>query len=357
MHPVETEGQLRARLLGSPIDVTRGQRLLGWLGPLFAMAVGGVLRFWNLGDPHQLVFDETYYVKQGWSMILFGVEMRNDPVLNEAKQIDQNFTAGRVLQVYDPTTGDLVVHPPVGKWLIGWGEQIFGIDSSFGWRFAICVMGTLSILMIGRAGRRLFRLLPARHCGGTAPGLRGPPLRPLAHGTARPHRHVLGVRGVLPPPVDRDASRALLARRLAGLTREEIRRFGQYGPSLGWRPYRLAAGVCMGLACGTKWSGAYFLVVFGLMTVLWDMGARRAAGVERWRTAWLVKDTPLALVWMVGGTVVVYCLSWWGWFATSIGYNRTWADTHPAEPGFGWVRGRCGRGGTTTPRSSSSTPT
>jgi len=58
-------------------------------------------------------------------MILFGVEMRNDPVLNDAKQIDQNFTAGRVLQVYDPTTGDLVVHPPVGKWLIGWGEQIF----------------------------------------------------------------------------------------------------------------------------------------------------------------------------------------------------------------------------------------
>ena len=37
-------------------------------------------------------------------MILFGVEMRNDPVLNEAKQIDQNFTAGNVLQVYDPTT-------------------------------------------------------------------------------------------------------------------------------------------------------------------------------------------------------------------------------------------------------------
>ena len=127
---VETEGQLRRRLLGEP----PGQRLFGWLGPLIAAAVGGVLRFWQLGDPHQLVFDETYYVKQGWSMILFGVEMRNDPTLNEAKQIDQNFTAGNVLQVYDPTTGDLVVHPPVGKWLIGWGEQLFGITNSFGWR-------------------------------------------------------------------------------------------------------------------------------------------------------------------------------------------------------------------------------
>jgi dolichyl-phosphate-mannose--protein O-mannosyl transferase len=61
--------------------------------------------------------------------------------------------------------------------------------------------------------------------------------------------------------------------------------------------------------------------------------------VERWRTAWLVKDTPLAVVWLAGVSVVVYCLSWWGWFATSIGYNRTWADTHPAEPGWGWMPG------------------
>ena len=67
------------------------------------------------------------------------------------------------------------------------------------------------------------------------------------------------------------------------------------------------------------------------------MGARRAVGITRWKTAWLVKDTPLALLWMVGTTVVVYCLSWWGWFATEIGYNRQWADTHPADPGWGWV--------------------
>ena len=337
MHPVETEGQLRRRLLGDPIDVTRGQRLLGWLGPLFAMVVGGILRFWDLGNPHQLVFDETYYVKQGWSMILFGVEMRNDPALNEAQQIDQNFTAGNVLKVYDPTTGDLVVHPPVGKWLIGWGEQIFGIDSSFGWRFAVCVMGTLSILMIGRAARRLFRSSLLGTVAALILAFEG-------------HHFVHSRTGLLDLIVmfwsfaafcllliDRDASRALLARRVGGLSRDERRRFGVFGPSLGWRPWRLAAGVCLGLACGTKWSGAYFLVVFGLMTVLWDMGARRAVGVTRWRTAWLVKDTPLAVVELAVTAVVVYCLSWWGWFATQIGYNRQWATTHPAEPGWGWV--------------------
>ncbi|MEP6797493.1 MAG: hypothetical protein ABI890_05055, partial [Lapillicoccus sp.] len=146
------ERRLRERLVGRiPSD-----RMLGWLGPLTAAVIGGILRFWNLGNPHQLVFDETYYVKQGWSMILFGVEMRNNASLDAAKQIDQNFTAGNVRTVYDPTVGDLVVHPPVGKWLIGWGEQLFGITNSVGWRFSVCVMGTLSILMIGRAARRMF---------------------------------------------------------------------------------------------------------------------------------------------------------------------------------------------------------
>ncbi len=340
MHPVETQGQLRRRLVGGPIDVTRGQRLLGWLGPLVAMVVGGVLRFWNLGDPHQLVFDETYYVKEGWSMILFGVEMRNDPVLDAAKQIDQNWTAGNVLKVYDPTTGDLVVHPPVGKWLIGWGEQLFGIDNSFGWRFAVCVMGTLSILMIGRAARRLF--------GSSLLGTVAAILLAFEG-----HHFVHSRTGLLDLIlmfwsfasfcfllIDRDASRAVLARKVADLTTAQlVSTYGRHGPSLGWRPWRLAAGVCLGLACGTKWSGAYFLVVFGLLTVLWDLGARRAAGIPAWKTAWLVKDTPLAFVWLAVTSVVVYSLSWWGWFATSIGYNRHWADSNPAEPGFGWVPG------------------
>ena len=229
---VETEGQLRRRLLGEPPGGRRDV-LFGWLGPLIAAVIGGVLRFWNLGDPHQLIFDETYYVKQGWSMILFGVEMRNDPVLNDAKQIDQNFTAGNVLQVYDPTTGDLVVHPPVGKWLIGWGEQLFGIDNSFGWRFAVCVMGVLSILMIGRAARRLF----GSSLLGTVAALM------LAF---EGHHFVHSRTGLLDLIlmfwafaafcfllVDRDASRKVLARKVAGLDRAGTRRARSVGSVAG----------------------------------------------------------------------------------------------------------------------------
>src|SRR4029079_5212077 len=62
--------QLRSQLLGyRPTDVWGG-----WLAPLFVAAVGGFLRFWQLGRPHQLVFDETYYVKQGYSFLKYGYE-------------------------------------------------------------------------------------------------------------------------------------------------------------------------------------------------------------------------------------------------------------------------------------------
>src|SRR3712207_7864868 len=47
---------------------------------------------------------------------------------------------------------------------------------------------------------------------------------------------------------------------------------------LGWRPYRWLAGLLLGLAIGTKWNGLFFLIAFGVMTVLWDVGSRRVAG-------------------------------------------------------------------------------
>ena len=56
-------------------------------------------------------------------------------------------------------------------------------------------------------------------------------------------------------------------------------RLAKLGPGLGLRPWRIAAGISLGLACGVKWSGLYYVVAFGLLTVLWDVGARRTAGV------------------------------------------------------------------------------
>ncbi|HEY7718558.1 MAG TPA: phospholipid carrier-dependent glycosyltransferase, partial [Pedococcus sp.] len=135
---MSTPDQLRSRLLGErPTDV-----VWGWVGPLAVAVVGGILRFWSLGRPDQLVFDETYYVKQGVSMLLHGVEMR---VPDSLKKPDELFTNGTP-DVFG-TEGDLVVHPPVGKWVIAGGEWLFGSASSFGWRFSVALLGTLSILL------------------------------------------------------------------------------------------------------------------------------------------------------------------------------------------------------------------
>jgi dolichyl-phosphate-mannose--protein O-mannosyl transferase len=110
----------------------------------------------------------------------------------------------------------------------------------------------------------------------------------------------------------------------------------ELGPWLGWRPWRWVAGICLGLATGTKWSGVFFLVAFGLMTVFWDMGARRAAGVRRWWAGAVVLDGLYAGVLMVGLTVSVYFASWSGWFLSTDAYHRQWAATHPATS-FSWM--------------------
>ncbi|HEX2706086.1 MAG TPA: phospholipid carrier-dependent glycosyltransferase [Candidatus Lustribacter sp.] len=322
------EAQLRMRLLGPAV----GDRLLGWLGPLAAMAVGGLLRFWDLARPHQLVFDETYYVKQGWSMVLYGFEMRNDPVLDAAKQIDQNFT-GTNQSVYG-TVGDLVVHPPVGKWLIGWGEQIFGVTSSFGWRFAAAVVGTLSILMVGRIGRRL---LGSSLLGTVAALLLAFEGHHFVHsrtGLLDVFVMFFALAGFAALLIDRDSSRARLARVLA----EPLSAPSALGPWLGLRPWRWVAGVALGLCTGTKWSGLFVLAVFGVMTVLWDAGARRTVGVRRWLRGAAVRDGPLAFVALVVVACLTYVASWTGWFRTSGGYDRHWAVEHPSAR-FGWVPG------------------
>jgi dolichyl-phosphate-mannose--protein O-mannosyl transferase len=337
MSAMTSTEQLRARLLGfRPTDV-----MWGWVAPVMVAAVGGFLRFWQLGRPNQLIFDETYYVKQGYSFLEYGYERR---VASSLKSPDVMFTHGTP-NVFG-TEGDLVVHPPVGKWVIALGEHIFGATSSFGWRFGVALLGTLSILMIGRAARRMF--------GSTLLGTIAAIL--LAFDG---HHFVHSRTGLLDLTlmfwalaafcallIDRDHSREVLARKVGALTEVAAHGGGAdattrhtamiFGPWLGWRPWRWVAGICLGLAVGSKWSGLFFVIAFGLMTVFWDMGARRAAGVRRWWWGALVLDGLYAALLTVSLTVGVYVASWGGWFASKNAYDRQWAATHPATT-FAWV--------------------
>ncbi|MGL5864434.1 MAG: dolichyl-phosphate-mannose--protein mannosyltransferase, partial [Dermatophilaceae bacterium] len=305
-------------------------RLWGWLAPGLIALVGGILRFWNLARPDALVFDETYYVKQGYSMLRYGVEMR---VLESLKKPDDAFVGGEP-DVFSSTAGDFVVHPPVGKWVIAFGQWVFGVDSGVGWRFSVALLGTLSILVVGRVGRRLF--------GSTALGCIAAFL--LAFEGSH---FVMSRTGILDISVmffalcafaalllDRDRSRELLAVRVGALPAGTWP--AGMGPWLGGRPWRWVAGLSLGLCTGTKWSGLFFLAAFGLMTVWWDMGARRAAGVRHWARGALVLDGPFAAVAVVGSAAIAYTASWAGWFVGDTGYHRQWHAFNPGQ-GVQWL--------------------
>jgi len=94
------------------------------------LAITALLRFWRLGEPEDLVFDEIYYVDGARDLLKFGVEM-------------------------DGSKGEFVVHPPFGKWLIALGIHIFG-DNSFGWRFSSAFAGTIAVALVFFIARKLF---------------------------------------------------------------------------------------------------------------------------------------------------------------------------------------------------------
>ena len=61
---------LRSRLITPMPD----DRLWGWIGPLLVTLFAGFLRFYRLSVPNAVIFDETYYAKDAWSILKHGVE-------------------------------------------------------------------------------------------------------------------------------------------------------------------------------------------------------------------------------------------------------------------------------------------
>ncbi|PWJ55158.1 C-terminal four TMM region of protein-O-mannosyltransferase [Quadrisphaera granulorum] len=307
------------RLVGPPLATTARDRLWGWAGPLLVTALAAVLRFWHLATPHALVFDETYYVRNAWTMLATGIEMR------WPDGTDKSFVAGDV-DVYS-STGDYVVHPSVGKWMIAIGEQLFGVQSSFGWRFSAALVGTLSVLLVARITRRLLRSTLLGTTAGLLLAVDGLHLVMSRTGILDIFLGfwVLVAFGLL--LLDRDWMR----RRLAGAV---VAARGSW-PRLWWRPWRLAAAVALALACSVKWSGLYFVAAFLLMSVLWDVSARRRAGLPRWWTGLLRDGVPAAVV-ALPTVLVIYTASWAGWFASSTGHLRNWASENPGQ-GVQWL--------------------
>jgi len=222
---------------------------------LFAL----ILRLLNLGTPKGFIFDEVYYVDGARDYLKYGVEVTG---------VDPEF----------------VVHPPVGKWLIALGIKIFG-DNEFGWRFMGALLGSVMIILIALIAQRLFR--------NTFLTISASALLAM-DGLALVHSRT-----------------ALLDIYLSFFIL-----LATYFFVMRWHWW---AGLALGLAVATKWSGLYFLALFAAIALY------RAFTHHTGRD--LIRPTLKTFLQYALLPISIYLSSWSGWFLSS----RGWARDHSAN--------------------------
>jgi dolichyl-phosphate-mannose-protein mannosyltransferase len=301
----------------------------GWLGPLLVTAFAAFFRFTRLSVPHALIFDETYYAKDAWSILRHGVEWNfaSNPAgyPQSANWVNDQILAGHIAHIFQAcqgtACGEYVVQPPVGKLAIAVGEWVYGLNP-LGWRVAPALFGTLAVFIMCRIARRLTRSTLLGCVAGLLLSLDGLEFALSRTGILDIFLmfFVLAAFGAM--LVDRDVSRARLARAMV------LGRSDEAGPPLGIRRWRVAAGLLIGLACACKQDAVWYIFAFAGLAIAWDVGARRAVGLRRkWRGA-LVRDgkwLPLTLGLI---PLLTYIATWSGWLVTHTGYYRDYAQNH-----------------------------
>ena len=97
----------------------------------------------HLAYPEHRVFDEYYYTKS--ACILLGYS---------DQRCDINSADERFWRENEWDTGAWV-HPPLGKWMIAFGELAFGTES-MGWRAGAAVTGTATVMLLAVIVQLLF---------------------------------------------------------------------------------------------------------------------------------------------------------------------------------------------------------
>jgi len=303
--------------------------LAHWGGPVAVTLLAAVLRLWHLGYPHKLVFDETFYVKDAWTLSHLGFEGA------WPAGADLGFNAGQV----DTFTGApaFIAHPPLGKWIISLGLDVFGAESSVGWRISTAVVGILAVLLLVIIARALLRSTLLATIAGFLFAIDGHAIV-LARISLLDNFvmffTLLGFGAIL---LDRRQARARLERWI--VSRTVAGRSLDWGPTLWARPWLFTAGLLFGAATAVKWSGLYFLAAFAVYSVVVDAVARKHAGITFWASSAVFRQAPATFLLTVPIALAVYLLSWTGWFVTKGGYYRGWADLpgNAASGTFAWV--------------------
>jgi dolichyl-phosphate-mannose-protein mannosyltransferase len=298
--------------------VRHEDRFTGWLVTIAITLLAGFLRLVHLGRPHAFLFDETYYAKDAWSLIQHGY------VTGYVSDANDKILAGHPNGLYTDSPS-MVVHPEAGKWLIGLGEQLFGMDPA-GWRVASAVAGTLMVFVMIRLARRLTGSTLLGAVAGLLLCFDGLEFVLSRLALLDIFMALFMLSAVSCLVADRDWGRLRMAQLVPTGYRAGP---SDWGPVRGllWRPWRLTAGVLFGLACGTKWDAVFPLAAFGVLVWLWDAGARRAFGVRHARLRSALVDGVPAFFYLVVVALVVYVLTWTGWLLHAHAYETSLSDT------------------------------
>jgi dolichyl-phosphate-mannose--protein O-mannosyl transferase len=226
------------------------------------------MRIWNLATPKGFIFDEVYYAKDAHSLVEHGVELQG---------------AG---------SAEFIVHPPVGKWLIGIGIKLFGFNE-FGWRISATIIGTFSVLLIFLVAKKLFE------------------------------NYLLAITASLLTVLD---GLHLVHSRVALL---DI--FLMFFILLSFycilinRPW--LASIALGLALATKWSGIYYMAAFGAFSLYADYRHEKAMESESPIRAIALQKLWRRILQYGILPIIVYVTTWAGWFITKTGWDRKWSPS------------------------------
>ena len=234
------------------------------------VVLASFLRLFALGFWQQLLFDESYYVKDAISLRLFGAELGWS---KGANHLLENGTLPHPL-----SSAELISHPPLGKWLISIGFDWFGPIDAMGWRITAALAGILVVILTIAVARLIFEKDSIALLAG---------LFMAVDGTAVMLSRVAMLDGFL-------ALFVLLAWWLY------LKAFTAARPTA----WLVATGLALGAAMAVKWSGLWFalaLVAFAAIRTR-----------QRWAAIWRISVAAIA----------TYLASWFGWLFGSVGLDR-----------------------------------
>jgi dolichyl-phosphate-mannose-protein mannosyltransferase len=285
-------------------------RLVRWGAAALVVVIAAVTRLIALGHPASLVFDETFYVKDAWTLVNLGYEG------SWPEEADPRFNAGET-DIFS-TAPAFVVHPPLGKWLIGLGMGWLGPDNPAGWRIATALAGIAGVILLMIVARMLFRSMLLATIAGLLFAIDGNAIVMSRVALLDNFVMLFALLGFVAILLDRAWSQQRLDLWLA-------RKNGDWGPALWWRPWLVAAAVAFGAATAIKWNGLYFLAALAVYTLVVDALARRRAGIPFWLSGTVFRQAPVSFLLTVPTAALTYLVTWTGWFVTSGGYSRQWA--------------------------------